>query len=193
MEKTQNEHDDIIPDEESIFLYDETANDRSITTPSPILIESKPKNEIITLLYNLINDKFHIDKLKLSINISDKSIQLIQTFLKHSPEIFTKLSTDIQVILEDDILDLADLPQIIVLVKDIYNINFKKLGKNVKNISIEQSIQFIKDLILILIELNYILVNNKTKVINIVESSVNLLSSSIQIAPTIFNLFTCCC
>ncbi len=173
--------------------HDEIRIDPSIITSSPTIVKTILNNDIIEVLTNFINDKIKIDKFKVSINISDKSIKLITLFLKASPEIFTKIANDIHIILSDGVLDLADLPQIIVLIKDIYNTNFKKIGKNIKNISIDDSIGFIKDLILIMIELDYIIVDNKCKIIKMVESSVNLLSSSIQLAPTIFNLCCGCC
>lgn len=193
-DKTIVETTDEPPDETPFLTSPEDIwIDRCIESPSPTIIKTLLNNDIVDLLTNFVNDKFQIDKLKVSINISDKSVKLITLLLKASPEIFTKMANDIHIILSDGVLDLADLPQIIVLIKDIYNTNFKKIGKNIKNISINDSIDFIKDLILIMVELNYIIVDNKRKIIKMVESSVNLLSSSILIAPTLFNLCCGCC
>lgn len=176
--------------DESIFLSQvEPDTTRHMITPPPFEIKSNTNDEIIILLQQLLADHTQINKLKASIHITDNTIQLIQLFLKYSPDMFTKIANDIDIILSDGILDFSDLPQIIVLIKDVYNINFKKIGKK---ITVKESIQFIQDFILIIIELNYIMVIDKPKVIKIIESSVNLLSSSIQVAPSIFNLCKCC-
>lgn len=175
--------------DEPIFLYGNPPNQRTINTPSPIQIKPNHKDEILNLLKKLVYDKLQLNKLKLSIHLSDKSIQIIQLFLKHSPEIFVKIANDVQTILSDGVLDISDLPQIIILIKDVYNINFKKLNTK---FTVKESIQFIQDFILLLIELNYFIVNDKPKVIKVIDSSVQLLISSIQVAPSLFKCCVCC-
>lgn len=184
-----NSEKDIEFNDEPIFLYGNSPNQRLVNTPSPIQIKPNHNEEILNLLKQLVCNETQLNKLKLSIHLSDKSIQIIQLFLKHSPEIFIEIANDVQIILSDGVLDISDLPQIILLIKDVYNINFKKINKK---FTVNESIQFIQDFILLLIELNYFIVNDKIKVIKIIDSSVQLLMSSIQVAPSLFKCCVCC-
>jgi hypothetical protein len=167
-------------------------------SPPPITITNNNNNDLLNMMYTFVNNHLQIDNIKTKIGITDKSIKIINVFLKICPDIFTQIETNINQILIDDIIDIHDIPIIIVMIKDIYNINYKTLGKNVTQITFtqEELIIFIQDIILIMIEFEYILVSNKQKTINMVKSSINLLSSSLEHASTIFNLinrYCCCC
>ena len=105
-----------------------------------------------------------------------------------SPEIFINIANDINAIMVDGILDIADLPSIILLIKDVLNLNLDTIKSDVKNMTVQDSIQFIKDLLLILIEEDFIIVNNKKTVEKLIDACIELLSSTINLKTTFFSL-----
>jgi hypothetical protein len=90
----------------------------------------------------------------------------------------------------DGVLDVADLPSVILLVKDVLNLNLDTIKSGVKNLTVQDSIQFIKDLLLILIEEEYIIVNDKKTVEKLIDACVELLRSTINLKTTLFSLAT---
>mgnify|MGYP007000435496 len=62
----------------------------------------------------------------------------------------------------------------------------KKLN-SIKKITIEDSINFIKNLFLILIELEHIKVKDKENVILIIDLCIDLLTSSVDVSSTIID------
>jgi hypothetical protein len=102
-------------------------------------------SEIMLLLVNLFSNIDSVNKLKTSIVISDKSIDIINMLLKNSPKIFDDLGKNITSIMNDGILDVSDMPSIILLLKDFLNLN---LQNNIRDLTVQDSVQFIKDLLL---------------------------------------------
>lgn len=145
-------------------------------------------NEIAVLLIKLLSSEENVNKLKASIKISDKSIEFIRLLVNKSPEIFINIAKDINAVMVDGILDIADLPSVILLIKDVLNLNLDTIKSGVKNMTVQDSIQFIKDLLLILIEEDFIIVNDKKTVEKLIDASIELLSSTINLKTTIFSL-----
>jgi hypothetical protein len=146
-------------------------------------------NEIIVLLIKLLSSEESVNKLKTSIKISDKSIEFIRLLVNSSPEVFKIIEKDLNAIIVDGVLDVADLPSVILLVKDVLNLNLDSIKSGIKNLTLQNSIQFIKDLLLILIEEDYITVNDKKTVERLIDACIELLSSTINVKTTIFSLF----
>ena len=165
----------------------------------PILVEkevevllTKPQvasgNEIAVLLIELLGNEESVNELKASIKISDKSIEFTRLLVNKSPEIFISIANNINAVMVDGILDIADLPSIILLIKDVLNLNLDTIKSSVKNMTLQDSIQFIKDLLLILIEEDFIIVNNKKTVEKLIDACIELLSSTINFKTTFFSL-----
>lgn len=145
-------------------------------------------NEIVGLLIKLLSSEESVAKMKSSIKISDKSIEFIRLLVNSSPEVFKTIEKDINAVMVDGVLDVADLPSIILLVKDVLNLNLDTIKSGVKNLTVQDSIQFIKDLLLILIEEDYITVNDKKTVEKLIDACIELLSSTINVKTTVFSL-----
>ena len=141
-------------------------------------------SEIMLLLVNLFSNIDSVNKLKTSIVISDKSIDIINMLLKNSPKIFDDFGKNITSIMNDGILDVSDMPSIILLLKDFLNLN---LQNNIKDLTVQDSVQFIKDLLLLLIEEKYIKVNDRKTIEKIIDTSIELLSSSINVNSSSYN------
>ena len=159
---------------------------------------SLTKNEIIGLLNKLLNNEESVNALKTSIKITDKSIEFIRIMVNNNPEVFKIIEKDINEVIIDGILDLADLPSLILLVKDVLNLNMDAIKESIKNLTIHDSIQFIKDLLLILIEEDYIFVYDKTNIeksiciyIELLSSTINIIKTPVSLFSSIFSL-SCC-
>lgn len=146
-------------------------------------------NEIAVLLINLLSSEENVNNLKTSIKISDKSIEFIRLLVNNSPEIFINIAKDINAVMVDGILDTADLPSIILLIKDVLNLNLETIKGGVKNLTLQDSIQFIKDLLLILIEEDFIIVNDKKTVEKLIDACIELLSSTINLKTSFVSIF----
>jgi hypothetical protein len=158
------------------------------------ITQTQTDSDIVLLLIKILNDGEHANKLKSSLKISDKSIEITQALLKISPDIFKNIEKSINAIVVDGELNISDLPSIILLIKDLVNTDINNIKKDIKNLTIENIIQFIKDLLLILIEENIIKTNDKKTVEKLIDASIELLSSTINIKETIFSIFNlgCC-
>jgi len=141
-------------------------------------------SEIMLLLVNLFSNIDSVNKLKTSIVISDKSIDIINMLLKNSPKIFDDFGKNITSIMNDGILDVSDMPSIILLLKDFLNLNLKN---KIRDLTVQDSVQFIKDLLLLLIEEKYIKVNDRKTAEKIIDTSIELLSSSINVNSSLYN------
>ena len=145
-------------------------------------------NEIAILLINLLSSEENVNNLKASIKISDKSIEFIRLLVNNCPEIFISIAKDINAVMNDGILNITDLPLIILLIKDVLNLNLDAIKGGIKNLTLQDSIQFIKDLLLILIEEDFIVVNDKKTVEKLIDACIDLLSSTINLKTTFFSL-----
>jgi len=143
-----------------------------------------PKEENMSNLLKIFNDLFQtqekIDALKVKVNIAPKDLEFIKKILAQAPDLFKDIDTGLEVILKDKVINSKDIPQIIKMVKDAYK-NIIVLNKNIKNITLEDSIIFIKNIILILIEYDYIKVENKEELNLIIDLCIDLLQTNLNL------------
>jgi hypothetical protein len=146
-------------------------------------------NEITVLLIKILSSEESVNKLKASIKISDKSIEFTRLLVNKSPEVFNNIAKDINAIMVDGVLDIVDLPSVILLIKDVLNLNLETIAISIKDLTVQDSIQFIKDLLLILIEEDFIIVNDKKTVEKLIDACIELLSSTINLKTSVVSLF----
>lgn len=139
---------------------------------------------LISILGKILEDNNIIIKLQLN----EDNINIISMILKNHPDILNNISDDISKIINDKVIDISDIPEIILLLKDSVNLYSSlhdlKLTK-------EQIINFIKNIVILIIESDEIKINesNKSLIINLINISVKLLESEINLKKT----FTCKC
>lgn len=126
------------------------------------------------LLKTLIKDTDLINKIQIDTNI----LSIINMIIQNHPEVLNNISNDISIIISDGNINMADIPQIILLIKDSYNLvgSAKNLKITKKNI-----IDFIKYTMIILIESNFIKCDNKDLIISLINLSINLLESEVNL------------
>ena len=81
-----------------------------------------------------------------------------------------------------------------MMMTDICNINIPRLSKDIKKITVDESTQFIKDIVLILIEYDKrVWVIEKDVVVKMIDVSINLLKSTVVTSNTVSSIFSRCC
>jgi hypothetical protein len=140
-------------------------------------------NEVNNLILTLIKENIKNKEFTSKINLNEESIRIINLIIENNTNIFDDLDKNIKDIIADRVLDINDIPSIILSITDIINLSSTKLNK--LKITRDQVINFIKDLLKILIELDTIKVNDKVLVEKLIDLSIKLLSSKINVKKVI--------
>lgn len=143
-------------------------------------VENKVVNEFLTLLIKKISeDKQFID----TINLDKKSLDVIYFIFNRHPKILENICNDIKNITNDKVISVNDIPSIILLCKDIFNLYSE--SNNIKLTKIE-IIDFIKNLLIILIKSDLIKINDNEKelIIDLINLSIKLLETKINLRKT---------
>ena len=112
------------------------------------------ENKVVNELLNKLIQKISQDKEFMNIiNLDQKSLDVINLILKNHPKILENICNDIKNITQDKEISINDIPSIILLCKDIFNLYSE--SKKIKLTKI-QIIEFIKNIIVILVKSNLI-------------------------------------
>ena len=132
------------------------------------------QTNLLDMLKTFVEDK------NLKVDISNKSVYILKMLLECMPDIFNKIGSDISEICEDRILDVHDIPIILNLISNIFNINTKSLA-NLK-ITKKDVINVIETIIFILIDQNIIKTGeNKNTCLIILKASCVVLNIDISV------------
>ena len=189
--KIEEKKDDIVEEEKK---EDVTEEEKLLEVEEIKYDETKLLN-LGKILGDLIAEETKINELKVNLKLNNEFIELMKKMNEVYPELLKEIDISLIDIIADKVIDSHDIPNLIVLVKNIYKKfteqdKFKKINK----ITLEDSINFIKNLLLILIELGHIKVNDKEKVILIIDLCIDLLTSSIDLTQSLFQkLKSCMC
>lgn len=136
---------------------------------------SSDTETISDLLTNLllINDNIKEFSDKISIKLSSNTLLLLKTVLKKSPKSLDKIIKDINEILSDGKIDHKDIPNIINLVADFYFLDVKSIAS--KTIKVSDIVDFIQFLMKLVVDLDYVKVDDKEELFTIIDSSSSLL------------------
>ena len=146
-------------------------------------VEEKPNLlNLSTLIAQLLINETQLNELKINLKLESSFLDLLKKINELLPELLGDIDTSISEIVKDKVIDSKDVPRLIVLIKDVYKrFTDSKRLKVIDNITLEDSINFIKNLLLMLIELEHIKVNDKENVLLIIDLCVDLLTTSIDI------------
>ena len=128
------------------------------------------------LLAKITNNKDFL----VSINLTENEINIINLILKNHPELLNNICNDIYDIVKDNVINVNDIPRIILLLKDVINLYSTKNNLKIKKNDI---IDFIKNLLIILINSDIIKIDSEDKILinNLIILSVQLLETNINI------------
>jgi hypothetical protein len=144
-----------------------------VITTTPILTVKPSFSEyLVNMLIKSDNVKELMDKI--TFKIDDKIIVILKTILSKTPESLNKILDNIKDVLKDGLIDQKDIPKLIVLVAVLYKTDFRNVIKNF-SLSTKEIVEFIKFLIKLIIELEYIHVSNKSDTFELVDTSGELL------------------
>ena len=143
-------------------------------------VEESDIFDLLGTLNKLFDTQEKIDELKVKVNMDTKDIDFIKKLLDVCPDLFKDISTSLDIILKDKIINTKDIPYIIKMVKDSYK-NIVSSSNKLKNITLEDSLLFIKNIILILMEYDYIQVENKDDMSLVIDLCIDLLRTNLKI------------
>lgn len=138
--------------------------------------------DLHNLLSTYLKDKYTLD---------DKSAKILQHVLTTCPKLITNLNEPILDIISDNVIDSKDLPQFIILFKNIINLNIKDLKKIKVNRS--DMISLIKSIMFILLDTNTIKTGDrKEEFKTLLSLSIQILESSVDLSESITCSWKCC-
>jgi hypothetical protein len=146
--------------------------------------DSETKLTIIQLIEDMINLKSTSSDTNTS---TDRGFITMNVLLKHKLNILYEIDKEISVILKNKKIDMGDIPAIILLIKHIANMYSPELRK--LKITRDDFLQFIRDLLVIIINSELSDIKNKDQCIQLIDTSVNLLDTSLDMNETM----RCCC
>ena len=153
--------------------------------------QSMSKIDLLMILGEMLKDELGINNLKLELKLKDSNLKLIKDVVDSFPECLNKISSSMEFVLQDDKLDVSDVPILVKLVKDIVNGTSNGVDK-LKNVTVEQWVDFIRNIIEILIHKNIIKVDDKEKVFKLLFVSSELLSTTIEVSGGVTSIFKKC-
>lgn len=134
------------------------------------------------------------DDVKLaSLNIDNDLVETAKKIIQKYPKGVSRMQKHIHNILHDSVIDIKDVPHMVLIVKDFINHDSQEF-KNLK-ISKQEVIDFIRVVLVILIESNVIKISpeNKVTILATLDTCIILLESSLNLSETLtLNSFLCC-
>jgi len=154
----------------------------------------KPLYDVGNFLNDLFNDsnnKLKELKIRLNFPISDDVSNFIKLVINESPDSLKTISKTLEDVMKDGVLDYSDIPKLVSLVSQLNNTDFMKLTSNVE-VKTDVLIDFIKVLMHSIIELDFVKVNNKEKMTELLDTSLLLLTTTLNVhLPKGINMATC--
>lgn len=183
----------VVAEQKDVHNNVEHKADDSVSEKSIGLSIEDKKMVMGKLLADFLLDKTKVDKLKIDLNLNTKFLDFLKKVTESYPELLNDIEKSLSDIVSDKVIDSNDIPKLIVLIKNVYkNFNDSNNFKKLFNVTIEDSIYFIKNIILILIELDYIKVKDKNEVTQIIELCIDLLTTSVDVTETLYDRITSC-
>ena len=124
--------------------------------------------------------------------LNDNVLNIIKIILKDSPTSLEKMSNIIKDIISDGKLDISDIPKIVLLITELNNTNLKDVFKT-QNIQKSDIFDLIKFIIHLIVELKYVTVENEKKIFDMLDISLTLLNTNIDISSIVEMKPSWCC
>jgi hypothetical protein len=154
----------------------------------------EPKQQVLLsqLLVNILLTNDNVKELtdKLTIKLSDKVLTMLRLLLNKSPKSLDLIVENLTDILKDGTIDHKDIPKMIVLVSNLYMTDFKQVVSS-QSLTTNDIVNYIIFLLKLVIDLDYIKVNNKMETFDIIDASAVLLELVIVPQKVSMNCFSC--
>ena len=130
---------------------------------------------LTTFITNCIKDLSFNQTYKLD----NDSVLVINLILSKYPKLLDEMSVNLKNIINDSVINNKDLPEMLLLMSDVLNINTNELNK--LKLTRKQVIHFVKDIFIILIQSQKIKTDQKDNVLSLLEVSIKLLESKVNV------------
>ena len=147
-----------------------------VTEDSHVVVERTRISLMSELLVDILvkNDDIKGFADKISIRVGSKTLEMLKSILSKSPESLDKIVKNLEDILKDGVIDHKDIPRMIILVSNIYKTDFKSVI-TAKKLTSEEIVSFIIFIVKLVIDLEFINVNNKVEIYEVIDASAALL------------------
>jgi hypothetical protein len=146
-----------------------------IQKSDPILLTSRPELMSKFLIDILVkNDDIKSFADKITLKVSNKTLEMLKNILSKAPEALDKVVDNLKDILNDGVIDHKDIPKFIILVNNLYKTDLKSLIKS-NGMTTTEIVQFIQFILKLVIDLDFVDVNDKVQMFEIIEASGALL------------------
>jgi hypothetical protein len=145
--------------------------------------ENKNTVSLETIFVSVLKEKIQDSNFVLRLNLTKREIYIIQLFLTQESNMLGNIGKQISAIVKDGKLDSSDIPTIVLLIQDV--INLKSVNINNLKITVKDVIDFIENSLLVLLEAGVIQTGNLELCKSVLQSSVALLESTIQLDQSI--------
>jgi hypothetical protein len=158
--------------------------DLSKTTITTEIVDVS-SNLIVYTFVKLLQSKLSDTEFGIKVNLNADSLAVLNLVLSKCPQVIDSIGIHIKKIMSDKVINLSDIPEIILLVQDVLNTNVNELNKI--KVTRGQVIQMIKNIFIILIESNEIKTTPETKenCLILLDLSIKLLESKVNVQKVI--------
>ena len=117
--------------------------------------------------------------------LDSDSVMVIYLILSKYPKLLDDMSVHLKNIISDSVINNKDLPEMLLLMSEVLNTNTSELNK--LKLTRKQVINFIKDVLIILIESQKIKINSTEKVVvlSLLDVSIKLLESKVNVKKVV--------
>jgi hypothetical protein len=141
----------------------------------PIILTSRPALMSKFLIDILVkNDDIKSFADKITLKVSNKTLEILKNILAKAPEALDKVVDNLKDILSDGVIDHKDIPKMIILVTNLYKTDLKNLVKS-KGMTTTEVVEIIQFILKLVIDLDFVDVNDKVQMFEIIEASGALL------------------
>lgn len=117
--------------------------------------------------------------------LNNDSLLVINLILSKYPKLLDDMSVYLKNIISDSVINNKDLPEMLLLMSEVLNTNTSELNK--LKLTRKQVINFVKDVLIILIESQKIKINltEKVVVLSLLDVSIKLLESKVNVKKVV--------
>ena len=144
-------------------------------------------------LNNLLTNEFNLTKFMTNCvkdltfsetyKLDNDSVMVIYLILSKYPKLLDDMSVHLKNIISDSVINNKDLPEMLLLMSEVLNTNTSELNK--LKLTRKQVINFVKDVLIILIESKKIKTVQKEIVLSLLDVSIKLLESKVNVKKVV--------
>jgi len=172
--------------ETNVETVPETNVEINVETIPETIPETNVENISDFILVQFITKEMSKSGFITEYKLNESDIRIISLVLLKYPKLFDDMSIHITKIMNDNLVNLQDIPEILLLLKDVLNVNTSQINK--LKITRYECLDLIKNILIILIQSNIIKFGSedtKKLGINMIDLSIKLLETKVNVKKVI--------